>query len=146
MHADGVAFKLRPTVGGFSHDALVDLHREVSALALQCWLCLEERRLRRPFPSARAYAEDSVNKLPGWPRHRNFILNLRVNRYRLRLHPSPWWHPRQRAYRALTLLLWEPDALADRELRHRLELDLDAPAPTREAAIAAYRALWARVR
>jgi hypothetical protein len=146
QHAAGVAFKLRPTVRQISHGDLLDLHREVTALALQCWLLLEARRSRRAFPSARAYAEDAADKLPGWPRLRNFLLNLRVDGFRLRLHPSPWWHPRQRIYRALALLLWEPETLGDPELRRRLELELNAPVSTEAEALAAYRALWARVR
>ena len=145
-HAVGVAFKLHPTSGGGSRDELFALHDEVTALALQCWLCLEARRLGRPFPSARAYAEDPHDQLPGWPRFRNFLLNLQANRFRFRAHPSPWWHPRQRIFRALTLLLWEPDTFADPALRHRLETELNAPAPNLTAALAAYRALWTRVR
>lgn len=146
QHAEGVAFKLHPSVGKLSRDALVELHREVTALAQHCWLCLEGCRLGRAFPSARAYAEDSGNKLPGWPRLRNFILNLRANHFRLRLHPNPWWHPRQRCYRALALLLWEPETLTDPALRRRLETDLNTPVFTRSEAIAAYRALWVHVR
>lgn len=146
QHAAGVAFKLHPTSGGSSREALVILHRDVSALALQCWLVLESRRLGRAFPSARAYAVDAADKLPGWPPLRNFLLNLQANRFRLRLHPSPWQHPRQRIFRALALLLWEPEALGDPGLRALLEADLNAPVSTRAAALAAYRALWPRVR
>ncbi len=145
-HAEGVAFKLRPTSGGETREALVDLHREVTALALQCWLCLESRRSRRAFPSARAYAEDPTDKLPGWPRLRSFVLNLRADGFRLRGYPRPWWHPRQRIFRALALLLWEPATLTDPTLRRRLEAELNAPIATSAEALAAYRALWARVR
>lgn len=147
QHAVGVEFKLHPTSGGFSQAELAALHSEVTALALQCWLSLEARRLGRAFPSARAYAEDPADILPGWPSRRNFILNLRANHLRLRLHPSPWRHPRQRIFRSLALLLWEPSALADPDLRRRLGVELNAPgAATSDELLAAYRALWARVR
>ena len=145
-HVVGVEFKLHPTSGGCSRDELITLHRDVTALALQCWLLLEARRLSRAFPSARAYAEDADDKLPGWPRLRNFVLNLRANHFRVRLHPSPWWHPRQRIFRALALLLWEPATFADPALRHRLEIELNASVSTPAEALAAYRPLWARVR
>jgi hypothetical protein len=145
-HAAGVEFKLHPVSGGPSRDALTALHREVTALARQCWLLLEARRLERAFPSARAYAEDPADKLPGWPRLRNFVLNLRANRFRFRAHPSPWWHPRQRIFRALALLLWEPDTFTDPALRHRLATELNASATTPAEALAAYRTLWAHVR
>lgn len=147
QHVVGVEFKLHPISGGFSHAELAALHSEVTALALQCWLSLEARRLGRAFPSARAYAEDPDDKLPGWPHRRNFVLNLRANRFRLRLQPSPWRHPRQRIYHALALLLWEPPALSDPELRRRLGIELNVPATsTSDELLAAYRALWARVR
>jgi hypothetical protein len=146
QHATGVAFKLRPTAGGRSRAQLRELHRDTTALALQCWLVLEARRLGRAFPTARAYAADPADQLPGWPRFRNFLLNLRANRFRLRMQPSPWRHPRQRIFRALTLLLWEPQPLADPAWRRQLARELNAPVPTPAAALAAYRALWARVR
>ena len=144
-HAVGVDFKLHPTSGGLSRDALIALQREVTALALQCWLVLEARRLGRAFPSVRAYAEDARDKLPGWPRLRSFLLNLQANRFRLRMHPSPWWHPRQRIFRSLALLLWEPATFTDSALHQRLEMELNARAPTLGEAIAAYRTLWRRV-
>jgi hypothetical protein len=145
-HADGVAFKLRPTNGGFSREALLDLHREVTALALQCWLCLESRRSRRAFASARAYAEDSADKLPGWPRLRSVVLNFRADGFRFSRNPRPWRHPRQRIFRALALLLWEPKTFTDPALRRGLEVELNASISTPAEALAAYRALWARVR
>lgn len=145
-HVAGVAFKLHPISGGIPRAALIALHREVTALALRCWLLLEARRLGHPFPSARAYAEDARNQLPGWPRLRNFILNLRANRLRWRADPSPWWHPRQRIFRALALLLWEPATFADPALRRRLETELNARAAQLDEAVAAYRTLWSRVR
>lgn len=145
-HAAGVEFKLRPTSGDLPRAALTTLQGLVTALALQCWLSLEARRCERAFPTARAYAEDSMDKLPGWPRRRNFLLNWRANHFQLRWHPSPWRHPRQRIFRALTLLLWEPATFTDPALRDRLELELNAPASTPAVALAAYRDLWARVR
>lgn len=145
-HAAGVDFKLHPVTGGLPRARLIELHREITALALQCWLGLEARRLGRVFPSARAYAEDPGNQCPDTPLFRNFLLNLRANHFRIRARPSPWRHPRQRIFRALALLLWEPAAFTDPRLRNALAMELNAPTPTITAAIAAYRALWSRVR
>lgn len=145
-HTVGVEFKLHPTSGGYVHEALAVLHREVSELARQTWLTLEARRLGRAFPSARAYAEDPLNHSPHWPRLRNFLLNFRYDGLRLHTAPSPWRHPRQRSFRALALLLWEPSTFTDPVLRHCLETELNAPTPTFAAALAAYRILWSRVR
>lgn len=146
QHAIGVAFKLHPTASGYTHDALIALHAEVTALALQCWLTLEARRLGRAFPSAQAYAQDRGDQCPGTPRLRNFALNFRVNYFRLHAHPSPWRHPRQRIFRALALLLWEPATFSDPALRRCLESELNATTPDPTAGLAAYRALWSRVR
>lgn len=145
-HGAGVEFKLHPASGGIPRDALIALHREVTALARQCWLCLEARRLGRAFPSARAYAEDTGDKCPGSPRLLNFLLNLRANGFRLRAHPSPWRHPRQRIFNSLALLLWEPATFTDPDLRRRLGTELNTRASTIDEWIAAYRAVWCRVR
>jgi hypothetical protein len=144
-HATGVEFKLHPVSGGISRAALIALHREVTALARQCWLCLEARRLGRVFPSARAYAEDAGDQCPDAPVLHNFVLNFLANGFRVRPHPSPWRHPRQRVFRSLALLLWEPATFADPRLHRRLEAELQTPAPSGGAGIAAYRALWRRV-
>jgi len=145
-HATGVEFKLHPTSGGISRDELIVFHREVTALALQCWLCLEARRLRRPFPSARAYAEDAGDQCPGSSLLQNILLNLRADNFRPHAAPRPWRHPRQRIFRSLALLLWEPGALTDPRLRVSLETQLHASAATMDGWITAYRALWCRVR
>ena len=144
-HATGVEFKLHPVSGGISRAALIALHREVTALARQCWLCLEARRLGRVFPSARAYAEDAGDQCPDAPVLHNFVLNFLANGFRARPPTRPWRHPRQRVFRSLALLLWEPATFADPRLHRRLETELQTPAPSGGAGIAAYRALWRRV-
>jgi len=64
----------------------------------------------------------------------------------LRAHPSPWRHPRQRIFRSLALLLWEPATFTDPRLHRRLETELQMRAPTGDEGIAAYRSLWRNVR
>ena len=145
-HAAGVDFKLHPESGAIGRDALGASHEEVTELARQCWLWLESRRLGRPFASARAYAEDAADKCPDSSPVLDFLLNLRANRLRPRAEPSPWRHPRQRIFNSLALLLWEPAATTDPNLRKRVGAELNARATTVGDWIAAYRALWCRVR
>ncbi|MDO8541527.1 MAG: hypothetical protein Q7S40_13895 [Opitutaceae bacterium] len=144
-HRVGVDFKLHPVSSVAAHTVLAELHREVTALALQCWLAVESRRLGRAFPSAAAYAADPVNKCPGSPPLRNFLLNLRVQRFRFRSRPNPWRHPRQRIFHALALRLWEPGTLTDVTLRHQFERELAMEAGRGAEWLPAYRALWSRV-
>jgi len=92
-HAVGVEFKLHPTATAPTRDELLALHREVSALAQECWLCLEARRLHRAFPTARAYAVDRVHKCPGTDPLLNFLLNLRAQGGPFSPRPNPWPPP-----------------------------------------------------
>jgi hypothetical protein len=144
-HRAGVDFKLRPVSAPSPRAFLRELHAEITALALQCWLCVEARRLGRAFPSADAYAADRGNKCPGSDPLRNFLLNLRANGFRFRAHPNPWRHPRQRVFHALALLLWEPAALTNPSLRARLEIELNVRGRPSGEWLMAYRALWSRV-
>lgn len=144
-HAAGVEFKLHPRTGGMPRSELITLHRELTALALHCWLFVEARRLDRVFPSASAYAADRIDKCGGSPRLRNFFLNLRLNGFRFRAHPNPWRHPRQRIFHALALLLWEPATLTDPALRAQLRTELNMCTRPDGEWLSAYRALWSRV-
>lgn len=145
-HAQGVEFKLHPDVKPLSLYALGVLHAEVTELARQCWLWIEARRLNRVFDSARAYAQDPVDKCPDTARLRNIVLNLRADRLRPGLQPAPWRHPRQRIYHALTLLLWDPKALKTPAVLAQVQRELRTPATTLPDLVRAYEALWQRVR
>ncbi|HWA11444.1 MAG TPA: hypothetical protein VG838_18535 [Opitutaceae bacterium] len=145
-HAAGVEFKLHPESGGLPREELRASLDEISVLARDCWLWIESRRLGGSFASVRAYAADAADKCPGSPALRNLVLNLRADRGRPRLQPNPLRHPRQRLFRALALLLWEPEALTDLTLRRRLQRDLHTRAATLPGMMPAYRALWERVR
>ncbi len=145
-HAIGVEFKLHPTSTETTHSALEELHAQLTELTRQTWLDLEAQRLGRSFPSARAYALHAADQDPDSSRSRNFLLNFRANGLRPRSQPSPWRHPRQRVYRALALLLWEPATFTNPTLRAHLEIELNARTPGLPEALAAYRTLWSRVR
>ena len=144
-HRAGVEFKLHPATGGASREMLGELHAELTALALQCWLCVESRRLGRAFSSARAYATDPGDKCRGAKLPLNFLLNLRANGFRFRARPNPWRHPRQRIFHALALLLWEPATFTDPALRSRVSMELNLRTRPIGEWLSAYRALWSRV-
>jgi hypothetical protein len=145
-HAVGVEFKLHPESGPIGREALIARHDAITGLAQQCWLWLESRRLGRPFSSARAYAEDAVDKCPGSSPFLDFLLNLRADRLRPRARPSLWRHPRQRIFHSLALLLWEPAAISDPQLRRRVGAELNVRPTAAGDWIGAYRTLWCRVR
>jgi len=145
-HAAGVEFKLHPESGPIGREELSARHREVTELARQCWLWLESRRLGRRFSSARAYAEDAVDKCPGSSPLRDFLLNLRADHLRPRARPGLWRHPRQRIFHSLALLLWDPAATTDPKLRRHVGAELNVRSSRTDNWIAAYQALWARVR
>lgn len=146
-HAEGVKFKLTPTTGVTDRAVLREQHAAVSAFALRCWLWLEARRLGRTFTSARAYALAAGDKGPrsASPIF-NLLLNLRADNFRLHLASKPWRHPRQRIFRTLAVLLWDPAALSDRRLHTLIERDLNARVTTWSDAVRAFERLWVRVR
>jgi hypothetical protein len=146
LHASGVEFKLHPESGEISRDLLIEKHAEITAYALKCWLWLEARRLGRPFPSARSYAEEACDKCPGSSPFFNVLLNLRADGFRPRVRPIPWRHPRQRIFHSLALLLWEPHAASDPAQKRRIGTELNARGASPIEWVAAYRLLWNRVR
>jgi hypothetical protein len=145
-HSEGVAFKLHPDAAVVPRVALLEKHAEVTAFAQKCWLWLEARRLGRTFSTARAYAEDKVDKCPGSSPLLNVALNLRAIGLRPRAWPALLRHPRQRVFHSLALLLWEPHATSDPVQRRRVEAELNSSETGLSEWIGAYRGLWSRVR
>jgi hypothetical protein len=76
----------------------------------------------------------------------NFLLNLRADGFRPRAKPSPWRHPRQRIFNSLSLLLWEPGAADEPVQRERIRNELNARGSSLSEWVAAYQALWMRIR
>jgi hypothetical protein len=144
-HAAGVAFKLYPESRVHSHQALVELHAEVTERALHCWLWIESRRLGRPFATAKSYALERSDLMPGTSLPRNLLLNLRINGPFAWLHLFPWRHPRQKVFRTLALLLWEPSALNDKRLKQVVANNLATTPIDFDQALSAFTELWARV-
>lgn len=148
-HADGVAFKLHPVSGEISREELQVHLAEATALLRECWLWVESRRLGKDFPSVQAYLDAPGDKCSDGPMLRNVVLNLRADgwRWRRTSWPELQCHPRQRIFRAMAVLLWERDSLkVSPELQGRLHQELGIDAAEARHWLAAYRALWTRVR
>lgn len=140
-HVTGVEFKLHPRRSLHSCHELQNQLGEVSLLALDVWLWLENRRLGCNFQSANDYAGSGVNKWPDISGWRNFLANVRVFGPQAFLLSHPRRHPRERILNALALLLWA-HAESSHELAGKVRRELLLFEPT--ALISAYRARWSR--
>ncbi len=142
-HAAGLKFKLRPHRSAEARAALRERHAAAVSLGLRVWLWLEEQRLGSPFATARDYAESPVNKCPETSRLRNLLVNLKTFGVRSLFSLNPFRHPRDRALRALSLLLWDPAAGSG-----TAQKDLSSPpcsASPPRGLVASYRTLWRSV-
>ncbi|HTL66028.1 MAG TPA: hypothetical protein VL200_00050 [Lacunisphaera sp.] len=141
-HARGVAFKLHPRTAVPTAGALAESWSHVARLASRVWLWLESRRLGRAFPTVADYAMDPAPKLPGSRRTRNVVANLRRFGWRALTDRSLWRYPRERLFRALPVLLWQPDLLRNPAMGHHLRRELGADASDPATLEAAYLRLW----
>jgi hypothetical protein len=144
-HAAGVEFKLHPERSDARREELQPRFAAVSSLALRTWQWVEERRLRRPVPNARSYAELDVDLWPGASPARNALQNVKIFGAAELLRGRARRHPRQRVIEALVLLLWEPAALSEPALLRRIQCALQTQATTFPALVAAYRRVWSQV-
>ena len=134
-HKTGLEFKLHPTRSAESREVLSARHAELSALGKQLWLWLESKRLGTKFSSPRDYAFSETNLCPETSSLRNRLVNFRAFgasglvccRY-----------PRERVFRALSLLLWEQNEFG--KVRSILRTD----AADFAGLVAAYENLWRR--
>jgi hypothetical protein len=127
-HVAGIEFKLRPHRSALAREALQQRFDEVSSLALESWLWLENRRLGCHFRSAADYASSRINKWPGTGNWRNRLANVRVFGPRALLRPCHRRHPRERILNALVFLLWASAGPANESTRKiRRELRLSGP-------------------
>lgn len=144
-HAVGAEFKLHPQRSTASRETLLAEHAPVAALAQQVFLWLESRRLEREFTSARDYATSLVNKCPELAAARNLLVNAKTLGLQPFLSARAGRHPRERILHALSLLLWEPDALSAAHSLRLLQRDLQTSGTAFADILRAYRELWARV-
>jgi hypothetical protein len=138
-HAIGVEFKLHPHQSTETRATLAARHQELSLLGKTLWLWLESRRLGRAFASPREYAATPANLCPETSGFRNRLVNARASGL---AGLADARYPRERLFRALALLLWEPAALT--ELRGQVQTALGTTATDRPGLTAAYTGWWNR--
>ncbi len=112
-HAEGVAFKFRPTDSGLPPSDWakpIDLLRRAW---LSTFLWIEARRLSTGFSGPASYASFSKKLFPEEPALKNVIRQIRDLRRREHLPFCGGDHPRSRIWKALVLLLngsFDPEA------------------------------------
>jgi hypothetical protein len=141
----GTDFKLHPERSNASRDEFAAHHAAIARIAREMWLWIEVSRLGVNFASSRAYAEWPHDKWPEASAVRNALVNLRALGWRPLREGRAGQHPRSRILNALTLLLWEPEALSSPALLRFLQRELQTPASTFPDLMKAYRVLWSRV-
>lgn len=144
-HAQGTEFKLHPGRSAETREALAARHAEVGALCREVWLWVERHRLRQPFPTISAYAEDTGDKCPETRAWRNLLVNAKVLGPRAAAKSDWRRHPRDRVLRTLPTLLWEPEATDSPVIRAKLQRQLRTTASDFAGLVAAYRRIWEQV-
>jgi hypothetical protein len=140
-HSAGVSFKLRPHRATLSCPTLQAHLHELSKLALEVWLWLENRRLGAQFGTSTDYVLSSISKSRGTSTWRNLLSNLKVFGPRALTFSCLERHPRERILNALAALLWPPhETTKEMVLRARCELRL----PRGIETISGYRQRWQR--
>jgi hypothetical protein len=145
-HAEGVKFKLQPWRSNRSASVLEEDFRRVSQLACRVWLWIESRRLGVEFRSPAAYAMHPAPKCPGFPVWRNWLVTARRIGLRELASVRARRYPRERLFRALPVLLWQPVMLVNPRILHRLQRELRTPAHDEAGLAAAYTRLWEHFR
>ena len=143
-HAIGAEFKLHPQRTQSSNVTLNGIHGEVSALAREVWLWLENRRLGAQFKSTHEYAFSSANKCSETSGAKNILLNLTTFGGSALFGRGVSRYPRERALCALPLLLWPVDGAQNGEVERHLRRQLLTNATKWEDILAAYTRIWQR--
>jgi hypothetical protein len=140
-HKTGVHFKLFPARSTEARGILAARHTEISGLGWQLWLWLESKRLGQSFTSPRDYAFSETDKCPETSSSRNRLINLRT--FGLSA-PVCGRYPRERLFHALTLMLWEKEALKDPLLLGKIQTELQSQAHEFKPLALSYERLWNR--
>jgi hypothetical protein len=141
-HAAGLEFKLHPRRVSKPVAEFDQQHRLLTGLAMQLWLWLEGRRLRRRFLSASDYALSEVDKCPGTSAWRNYFLCLRAFGPKAALASVSWHYPRQRLFNALALLLWNAEAVSQPCLLRRLQQELQTDSLDWAGLVSVFKRIW----
>ncbi|HZR17137.1 MAG TPA: hypothetical protein VFE51_07405 [Verrucomicrobiae bacterium] len=141
-HGAGVQFKLHPRQLLKPRVEFAAEHFELTKLALQVWLWVENRRLRTNFATLEEYALSSIKKCSGQSLWRNLLLNLRTFGAGATFDRNTRRYPRERLFNALPLLLAQSPAQAVLEIRRHLQRQLNTRAEDWLGLVAAYKRVW----
>jgi hypothetical protein len=141
-HAAGVQFKLHPFRERAPRDQFLSSHRELTRLALQQWLWIENTRLQANFPNLREYSLSRIDKRVGGVLWRNLLLNIKTFGAAATMDRSCPRYPRERLMNSLPLLLNENQAFIQPETRRYLQGQLHTRAEDWAGLVAAYKQLW----
>ncbi len=141
-HTDAVEFKLHPGRTSASKAELQEQFLETAELGERIWLWLESWRLKQPMASTREYALGHWSKCPETSPWRNLLLNLRTFGPRVIVGAHFLRYPRERLLNALSLLLWDKNALMEDAPRKCLKKNLLAPHGDWPDLLRAYQRIW----
>ena len=141
-HRNGVQFKLHPQRILKPAAEFREEHSQLSNLAQQVWLWIENRRLAGSFDSPCEYALAAIEKCPGTNPWRNWLLNLNTFGFRGVLDRRGWRYPRERLLNSLPLLLWNGEITKDPEVLHHLQRELHSQSCDWSGFVRAYQKIW----
>lgn len=142
LHAAGIRFKLHPRKEAKPVEQFRNEHKELTDLALQEWLWLENRRLRASFSTLREYSFSCVDKCPDHGLLRNLALNVKTFGAGATFDRNAPRYPRERLFNSLPLLLNDGEGIADPETRRHLQDQLHTRARDWPELVAAYKQVW----
>jgi hypothetical protein len=141
-HASGARFKLHPLRVVKSPQEFALQHRQLTDLALEVWLWIENFRLQTNFTTIEEYALSPLAKCSGSNSWRNILLNLRTFGAAATLDKYSPRYPRERLLNALPLLLARDEATAERKTRSHLQRQLHTQADDWQGLVCAYKQVW----
>ncbi len=141
-HAGGVEFKLHPRRLRMPAAELEQAHQQISLLASQLWLWLENRRLQGSFSCIDDYVGSRANKCPETPAWRNHLLNLRTFGLKGALGLRGCRYPRERLFNTLPVLLWSAPVAIDSTALQHLQRQLHTNACEWPDLVSAYKRIW----
>ena len=143
-HEAGVAFKLHPSRSTQTREQLQAQHTALTTLGAKLWLWLERRRLHEPFPNLEAYATAPSNLCPETSSLRNRLINARAFGPGSLLGEEAARYPRERLFRTLGLLLFQPESSRRESVLGTVRRWLRTEATDLSGLVAAYGQLWGR--
>jgi hypothetical protein len=141
-HLSGVRFKLHPHQELKSVSDFAAEHGELTELAFQVWLWVENHRLKTNFATLEDYALSPVEKCSGHSTWRNLLLNVRTFGASATFDRNAPRYPRERLFNALPLLLEQGSTPALRDIRRHLQRQLNTRTDDWLGLVAAYKQVW----